>query len=326
MTPPRYDILSLGNAIVDILAEVDEGFLAEQGMIKASMALIDAARADALYALMPPAVQTSGGSVANTAAVAGQMGARAAFIGVVAEDQFGTIFRHDIHASGVHYETPAALAGGEPTARCLILVTPDGQRTMNTFLGVSSSLAPAHLDAALIADSAVLYLEGFLQYVPQSAEAAQAAAEIAHAAGRKVALSLSDFLCVQHNRAAFQALVRDHVDIVFANEQELAALTGLEDFEAGAEAMRGLVEIAALTRSEQGSVVLRGTERAVIQAVPTQVVDTTGAGDAYAAGFLTALTAGESLETCGRWGSRAAAETISRMGARPPGDLTYFRG
>lgn len=325
MIPPRYDILSLGNAIVDILAEVGEGFLREQEMIKGSMALIDAARADRLYALMPPAVQTSGGSVANTAAVAGQMGARAAFIGVVANDQFGTIFRHDIHASGVHHATPPA-EGSDPTARCLILVTPDGQRTMNTFLGVSSSLSPEHLDEELIAASAVLYLEGFLQYVPHSAEAARRAAEMAHAAGRRVALSLSDFLCVEHNRAAFQSLVRDHVDILFANERELAALTEIEDFEEGAEAVRGLVDIAALTRSEHGSIILRGAERADILAVPTKVVDTTGAGDAYAAGFLTALTSGLDLATCGRWGSRAAADTISRMGARPPGDLTYLRG
>ncbi len=325
MTSPHYDILSLGNAIVDILAEVDEAFLGEQEMVKGSMELIDARRTDSLYALMPPAVQTSGGSVANTAAVAGQMGARAAFIGVVADDQFGSIFRHDIRASHVHYATPPA-SPGEPTARCLILVTPDGQRTMNTYLGVSSALAPAHLDADLIGRSAITYIEGYLFYVPHSRDAAIAAARIAHEAGQRVALSLSDFLCVERNLEAFQAMVRDHVDILFANEQELAALTGLTDFEAGAEAVRGQVEIAVLTRGPRGSVILRGGEQVAVDAEPTEVVDTTGAGDAYAAGFMTALVAGEALATCGRWGSRAAAETISRMGARPPGDLTYLRG
>lgn len=325
MTSPRFDILSIGNAIVDILAEVEDGFLANQGMIKGAMELIDAARTDALYAEMPPAVQTSGGSVANTAAVAGQMGARAAFIGVVADDEFGHIFRHDIHGSGVHHPTAPA-SGGAPTARCLILVTPDGQRTMNTFLGVSSTLAPHHLDHALIADAAISYLEGFLFYVPDSAQASRQAAEIAHAAGRRVAISLSDFLCVERNLDAFQSMVRDHVDILFANEQELTALTGLADFEAAAAAVRGQVEIAALTRGAGGSVIFRGEERVEIAPVPTTVVDTTGAGDAYAAGFMTALTAGKDMATCGRWGSRAAAETISRMGARPPGDLSYLRG
>jgi sugar/nucleoside kinase (ribokinase family) len=324
MTPARFDILGIGNAIVDILAEVDEAFLDEQGMIKGSMELIDARRTDSLYALMPPAVQTSGGSVANTAAVAAQMGARAAFIGVVADDQFGGVFRHDITASGVHYPTPFATAG-DPTARCLIIVTADGQRTMNTFLGVSSTLSPAHLDPGLIADAAITYLEGFLFYVPNSRDACLAAADVAHAAGRRIAISLSDFLCVQRNLEAFQAMVRDHTDIVFANERELAALTGFAEFEAGAAAIRGQVEIAVLTRGEHGSVILRGDERVEVPAEPAAVVDTTGAGDAYAAGFMTALVAGEPLAVCGRLGSRAAAETISRMGARPPGDLRYLR-
>jgi fructokinase len=324
MSPARFDILGIGNAIVDILAEVDDAFLAEQGMIKGSMELIDARRTDSLYALMPPAVQTSGGSVANTAAVAAQMGARAAFIGVVADDQFGGVFRHDITASGVHYPVPFSTAS-QPTARCLIIVTADGQRTMNTFLGVSSTLSPAHLDAALIADAAITYLEGFLFYVPDSRAACHRAAEIAHAAGRRIAISLSDFLCVERNLDAFRAMVRDHTDIVFANEMELAALTGLDDFEAGAEAIRSQVEIAVLTRGEHGSVIFRGDERVAVPAEPTAVVDTTGAGDAYAAGFMAALVAGEPLAVCGRWGSRAAAETISRMGARPPGDLRYLR-
>jgi fructokinase len=324
MTPARYDILGIGNAIVDILAEVDDAFLAEQGMIKGSMELIDAARTDSLYALMPPAVQTSGGSVANTAAVAAQLGARAAFIGVVADDQFGGVFRHDITASGVHYPI-APSAEAHPTARCLIIVTADGQRTMNTFLGVSSTLAPTHLDHGLIADAAITYLEGFLFYVPHSRDACLEAARVAHAAGRRIAISLSDFLCVERNLEAFQAMVQDHTDIVFANERELAALTGFEDFEAGAAAIRNQVEIAVLTRGEHGSVILRGEERVEVPAEPTEVVDTTGAGDAYAAGFMTALVAGAPLAVCARLGSRAAAETISRMGARPPGDLRHLR-
>ena len=238
MVPARFDILGIGNAIVDILAEVDDGFLAEQGMIKGSMDLIEAGRTDALYALMPPAVQTSGGSVANTAAVAAQMGARSAFIGVVADDEFGSIFRHDITGSGVHYVTPPA-DQSLPTARCLIIVTPDGQRTMNTFLGASSTLSPAYLDHVAIADSAIIYLEGFLFYVPDSRESCVVAARVAHEAGRRVAISLSDFLCVERNLEAFRAMVRDHVDILFANEQELAALTGFADFETGTEGRAG---------------------------------------------------------------------------------------
>ena len=325
MNSARFDILGIGNAIVDILAEVDDGFLTEQGMIKGSMDLIDAGRTDALYALMPPAVQTSGGSVANTAAVAAQMGARSAFIGVVSDDEFGHIFRHDITSSGVHYVTPPA-APTLPSARCLIIVTPDGQRTMNTFLGASSTLHPDYLDAEVIAASAIVYLEGFLFYVPDSRESCLVAARLAHEAGRRVAISLSDFLCVERNLEAFRAVVRDHVDILFANESELTALTGFDDFEAGAEAVRDQVEIAVLTRGERGSVILRGAERVEVPAEPAVVVDTTGAGDAYAAGFMAGLVADEPLAVCGRWGSRAAAETISRMGARPPGDLSYLRG
>jgi sugar/nucleoside kinase (ribokinase family) len=263
--------------------------------------------------------------VANTAALAAQMGARSAFIGVVAADEFGQIFRHDITASGVHYVTPPA-DQALPTARCLIIVTPDGQRTMNTCLGASSTLCPAFLDPEVIADAAITYLEGFLFYVPDSQETCLVAARVAHEAGRRIAISLSDFLCVERNLDAFRAMVRDHVDILFANERELAALTGLDDFEAGVEVVRGQVEIAVLTRGEHGSVILRGAERVEVPAWPAEVVDTTGAGDAYAAGFMAGLVADEPLAVCGRWGSRAAAETISRMGARPPGDLTYLRG
>jgi sugar/nucleoside kinase (ribokinase family) len=325
MAATRFDILGIGNAIVDILAEVDDAFLTEQGMVKASMALTDAAESARIYELMPPAVQTSGGSVANTCAVAAAMGASAAYLGIVAEDQFGDIFRHDITASGVHFPSPAAAPGGAPTARCLIMVTPDGQRTMNTYLGACTGFTTADLDPALIAESRLVYLEGFLFYMPEAQEACREAARLSRAAGQRVALTLSDSFCVQHNLAAFQAMVRDQTDILFANHAELTALTGLDDFDAAAEMVRGQVEIAALTRGAEGSVIYRGAERVVIAAEPTTVVDTTGAGDAYAAGLMAGLVAGESLAVCGRMASRAAAETISRMGARPPGDLRHLR-
>jgi sugar/nucleoside kinase (ribokinase family) len=324
MTSTQFDILGIGNAIVDILAETDEAFLAAQGMVKGSMELIDATRAGEIYDLMPPTTETSGGSIANTCAVAAQMGARAAFIGRVAEDQFGAVFRHDITASGVHFPAPFAV-GDQPSASCLIIVTADGQRTMNTFLGISSTLSVADLDPALIINSAITYLEGFLFYAPDAQEACRVAARMARDAGRRVAISLSDSFCVERNLAAFQAIVRDQIDIVFANETELAALTGLDDFEAAAEIVRAQVEIAVLTRGPLGSVIFRGGERVDVPASPTEVVDTTGAGDAYAAGFMTGLVAGEPLAVCGRWASRAAAETISRIGARPPGDLAYLR-
>jgi sugar/nucleoside kinase (ribokinase family) len=324
MTSTTFDILGIGNAIVDILAEVDEPFLDDQGMVKGSMALIDADRAAAIYDLMPPTTENSGGSIANTVAVAAQMGARTAFLGLVADDTFGAVFRHDITSSGVHFPSPFATVDA-PSATCLILVTADGQRTMNTFLGASSSLSSVDLDEALIAASAITYLEGFLFYAPAAQEACRVAAAMAKTAGRRVAISLSDSFCVQINLAAFQAMVRDQIDIVFANETELAALTGLDDFDAAAAAVAAQVEIAVLTRGALGSVIIRGDERVVVPAEPAAVIDTTGAGDSYAAGFMTGLVAGESLATCGLWASRAAAAAISRIGARPPGDLSAFR-
>jgi fructokinase len=283
------------------------------------MTLIDAARAQALYEAMPPGQESSGGSGANSCAVAAALGAKVAYLGKVADDALGQVFARDLAGIGVHFPS-VKLRDGAPTARCLILVTPDGQRTMNTYLGACVAFGPADVDTALIADSAVLYLEGYLFDPPAAQAAFRAAAKAARLAGRQVALSLSDAFCVDRHRAAFRDLLAD-VDILFANEAEICSLYEANDFADAAAAARADVALAALTRSELGSVILRGDERVEVPAEPTQVVDTTGAGDAYAAGFLAAYTAGKRLASCGRLGSLAAAAVISRYGARPGGDL-----
>ena len=317
---PRFDLLAIGNAIVDVVAPTEDAFLARHGMTKGAMALIDAEAADTLYAAMPPGQESSGGSAANTAAVAAMLGARVAYFGKVADDELGQVFRHDITAAGVHFPT-APLAGGAPTARCLIAVTPDGQRTMNTYLGACVAFAEADVDAGLVAASQVLYLEGYLFDPPAAQAAFYTAAAAAHAAGRQVALSLSDAFCVGRHRAAFRDLVAGHVDILFANEAEVTSLYETDDFAAAAEAARRDVALAALTRSAAGSVIVQGAETVTIAAEPARVIDTTGAGDAYAAGFLAALTAGRSLPACGRIASTAAAAVIAQYGARPMVDL-----
>ena len=320
MSDPRFDILGIGNAIVDVVAPAGDDFLSRHDMRKGGMALISAAEAEALYAAMPPGQESSGGSAANTCAVAAGLGARVGFLGKVAGDQLGGVFRHDITSAGVHFPT-AALQGGAPTARCLIVVTPDGQRTMNTYLGACVSFGGADLDEDAVAGSAVTYLEGYLFDPPLAQAAFQRATEVAHRAGRLVALSLSDAFCVDRHRTAFQALVRDGVDILFANEAELCSLYEENEFDAAAARAGRDVALAVLTRGEAGSLVLRGAERVEVQAAPVQVVDTTGAGDAYAAGFLAAHAAGRSLPACGRLGSLAAAAAISDYGARPRVDL-----
>jgi sugar/nucleoside kinase (ribokinase family) len=320
MTKTTYDILGIGNAIVDVVAQAEDTFLSRHDMHKGAMILIDSAAADALYAAMPAGQESSGGSAANTCAVAAGLGSRVAYIGKVADDQLGGVFRHDINAVGVHFPT-APLSGGAPTARCLILVTPDGQRTMNTFLGACVTLGEYDVDPALVAASAVTYLEGYLFDPPAAQAAFRKAAAAAHAAGRRVALSLSDAFCVNRHRAAFLDLVANHVDILFANETEITALYERNSFEAAAEAARKDVALAALTRSEAGSLIIQGAETVKVAAEPTKVVDTTGAGDAYAAGFLAGLTSGKSLHQCGRMGSIAASEIISHYGARPEADL-----
>jgi sugar/nucleoside kinase (ribokinase family) len=320
VTEATYDILGIGNAIVDVVAQADDTFLSRHDMHKGAMRLIDAAAADTLYAAMAPGLESSGGSVANSCAVAASLGARVAYIGKVADDQLGEVFRHDISAVKVHFPT-APLADGAPTARCLILVTPDGQRTMNTFLGACVTLDASDVQDDLVARAKVTYLEGYLFDPPAAQAAFYKAAEAAHAAGRQVALSLSDAFCVDRHRAAFRKLVAGHVDILFANEVEITSLYEQDTFAAAAEMARAEVALAVLTRSEDGSVILRGAETVAVAAVPAKVVDTTGAGDAYAAGFLTGLTGGKSLAACGRMGSIAAAEVISHYGARPEADL-----
>jgi sugar/nucleoside kinase (ribokinase family) len=320
MTQTTYDILGIGNAIVDVVARAEETFLSRHDMHKGAMTLIDAARADKIYAAMPAGQESSGGSAANTCAAAAALGARVAYIGKVANDQLGEVFRHDIKSVGVHFPT-TPLSAGAPTARCLILVTPDGQRTMNTFLGACVTLTEADVDPALVAESAVTYLEGYLFDPPAAQLAFRKAAAAAHVAGRQVALSLSDAFCVNRHREAFLDLVANHVDILFANETEITALYERNTFKEAAEAARKDVALAALTRGDEGSLILRGNETIPIAAQPTKVIDTTGAGDAYAAGFLAGLTSGKSLDLCGRMGTIAAAEIISHYGARPEADL-----
>ncbi len=320
MNGTKFDLLGIGNAMVDVVAQVDNTFLSRHDMHKGTMILVDAERAEAIYAAMPPGEESSGGSAGNTCAVAAALGARVAYLGKVAMDQLGAVFRHDISAAGVHFPS-APLIGGAPTARCLVLVTPDGQRTMNTYLGACVSFGEDDVDETLVADSAITYLEGYLFDPPAAQAAFRRAAAAAHAAGRQVALSLSDPFCVDRHRAAFRELVSRDVDILFANEAEVTSLYEENTFDAAAEVVRRDVALAALTRSEAGSVILRGTEMVEIPAEPTRVVDTTGAGDAYAAGFLAGLTAGRSLPVCGRMGSIAAAEVISHFGARLEADL-----
>jgi len=320
MDEVKFDLLGIGNAMVDVVAQVDNTFLSRYDMLKGTMILVDAEQADAVYAAMPPGEESSGGSAGNTCAVAAALGARVAYLGKVAMDQLGAVFRHDISAAGVHFPS-APLIGGAPTARCLVLVTPDGQRTMNTYLGACVSFGEADVDETLVADSAITYLEGYLFDPPAAQAAFRRAAATAHAAGRQVALSLSDAFCVDRHRAAFRDLVTRDVDVLFANEAEITSLYEENTFDAAAEAARRDVALAVLTRSEAGSVILRGTETVEVAAEPTRVLDTTGAGDAYAAGFLTGLTAGRSLPVCGRMGAIAAAEVISHYGARPEADL-----
>jgi sugar/nucleoside kinase (ribokinase family) len=317
MTHTNIDVVGIGNAIVDVIARADDAFLAREALVKGTMTLIDAERAESLYRIMGPAVEISGGSVGNTMAGLASLGGRGAYIGKVRDDLLGEIYRHDITAVGVQFHTPAATSG-PGTARCLILVTPDGQRTMNTYLGACADLGPADIDPEVIAAAQITYLEGYLFDPPQAQEAFRKAAAIAHAAGRKVALSLSDPFCVERHRDAFRDLVDGHVDILFANEAEICSLYQTADFAAAAAAVRGHVALAALTRSAVGSVILAdGAEHRIAATPVARVVDTTGAGDLYASGFLYGLTRDRPLPTCGEIGSLCAAEIISHVGARP---------
>lgn len=315
--PALFDVVGIGNAIVDVIAHADEAFLTHNALAKGAMTLIDAPRAETLYGKMASAIEASGGSAANTMAGLASLGGRAAFIGKTRDDQLGGIFRHDIRAAGVHFESAPATAG-LPTARCLIFVTPDAQRTMQTFLGASVDLGPDDVDETLISSASVVYLEGYLWDRPQAKEAFQRAARIAHDAGRKVALTLSDPFCVDRHRADFRKLIESHVDVLFANEAEIKALYQVAAFDAALAQVRHHCEVAALTRSEKGAVIVAGDRIHAIAAAPvTRVVDTTGAGDLYAAGFLFGYTRALPLETCGRIGAIAAGEIISHYGARP---------
>ena len=317
MHSAAIDVVGVGNAIVDVIAHADERFLAELGLAKGAMTLIDAERAESLYRAMGPAIESSGGSAGNTMAGIAALGGVGGYIGKVRDDLLGAVFRHDITAIGVRFDTLAATAGAG-TARCLILVTPDGQRTMGTYLGACVELGPEDIDPALIAAARITYLEGYLFDPPRAQAAFRAAAAIAHRAGHQVALSLSDPFCVGRHRAAFRELVAGDVDILFANEAEICSLYETDEFAAAAAAVRGHVAVAALTRSAEGSVVFAGGEAHSVAAVPVaRIVDTTGAGDLYAAGFLYGLTHGLALPICGAVGSVCAAEIISHVGARP---------
>jgi sugar/nucleoside kinase (ribokinase family) len=324
MSQVPLDVVGIGNAIVDVIAHADEAFLEREALVKGTMALIDADRAEALYRMMGPAIEASGGSTANTMAGIASLGGNGAYIGKVRDDLLGEVFRHDLTAQGVRFNTPAA-TGGPATARCLILVTSDGQRTLNTYLGACVALGPDDIDPDIVGAAQVTYLEGYLFDPPLAQQAFCKAAAIAHAAGRKVALSLSDPFCVERHRAAFRDLVDGHVDILFANEAEICSLYQTADFAAAAAAVRGHVAIAALTRSARGSVILADGEEHHVSAAPVaRVVDSTGAGDLYAAGFLYGLTRGQPLPICGETGSLCAAEIISHIGARPERNLSQL--
>jgi len=323
---PELDVVGIGNALVDVLSRSSDDFLREHGLTKGAMHLIDEPRARQLYEAMGPAVEVSGGSAANTIVGVASFGGRAQYIGKVRDDQLGEVFRHDLRATGVGYDVPPATSG-PATGRCLILVTPDAQRTLNTFLGISVQLGPEDVDPALIARGRILYLEGYLFDPPRAQEAFRVAARHAHAARRQVALTLSDPFCVDRHRAAFLYLVEHYVDILIANEAEICSLYQVQDFDAALQAVRGHCAVAALTRSEKGSVIIAGDEVHVIDAHPVdRVVDTTGAGDLYAAGFLLGLSRGLPLATCGRLGALAAAEVISHLGARPQTPLVKLAG
>jgi sugar/nucleoside kinase (ribokinase family) len=320
MTPAAIDVAGIGNAIVDVIAHADDAFLEREGIVKGAMTLIDDARADALYARMGPGIESSGGSAGNTMAGIASLGGSGAYIGKVRDDLLGRVFRHDITAIGVGFATPPA-SEGPGTARCLILVTPDGQRTMNTYLGACVDLGPEDIDPAVIGAAQITYLEGYLFDPPRAKAAFRKAAALAHQAGRRVALSLSDPFCVERHRDEFLELIGE-IDILFANEAEIGALYRTDDFREAATQAAGAVAIAALTRSAAGSVILAGGEEHVIRAAPvTRVVDTTGAGDLYAAGVLFGLTRGLPLPICGAIGSLCAAEIISHVGARPEAAL-----
>ena len=310
-------VVGIGNAIVDVLTQVDDDLLRKLDVPKGAMTLIDAEQAERLYAGLGGTIECSGGSAANTMVGLASLGSSAAYIGKTRDDRLGDLFRRDIRETGVRFDTAAA-TDGPGSGRCIVLVTPDAQRTMQTYLGASATLGPGEIDEETVAAAAVTYLEGYLWDPPPAKEAFRKAAQIAHGAGRQVALSLSDAFCVDRHREEFRDLVENHVDVLFANEDEIRSLYRRETLDEAIDDLRGHCRIAALTRGAEGSVILWDEERHRLPAEPVgQVVDTTGAGDLYAAGFLHGLVQGHGLTDCGRMGAIAAAEIIAHFGARP---------
>lgn len=317
---PAYDVVGIGNALVDVLTHESEEFVERHGLVKGSMTLIDTDRAQELYDAMGSGIEMSGGSAANTVSGVASFGGRAAYIGRVFDDQLGAVFAHDLRATGVTFRSHPA-TDGPPTGRCLIVVTPDAQRTMNTYLGSSEHFGPEHVDGDLIADAQVTFLEGYLFDRPEAKEAYWKASRIAHDAGRRVALTLSDTFCVERHKAEWRDLVADQVDVLFANEHEALTLYEVDTFEEALAAARSDVEVAIVTRGPAGSVVARGDQVEEIDPHPVEVVDTTGAGDLYAAGFLFGFTHGRSMAECGQLGSVAASAVLGHTGARPGASL-----
>jgi len=326
MTEATLDVVGIGNAIIDLLAHAEDAFLTEHQLAKGSMTLIDEATAERLYAAMGPTTRASGGSAGNTIAGLGSLGAACGYIGKLRDDELGAAYRHDLLASGVRFTTPMA-QDGPATARCIIFVTSDAERTMNTYLGACVNLTVGDIDEALVASARITYLEGYLYDEPHAKEAFHRASDIAHGAGRKVALTLSDSFCVERHRADFLDLVRNRVDILFANDAELLALFETDDLDAAIEKVATMVDLAAVTLGPDGSIAIRGAERVRSPAAHVErVVDTTGAGDLYAAGFLFGLTRDLPLSECMRIAGIAAAEVISHFGARPEVPLRSFAG
>lgn len=322
MTTARFDVLGIGNAIVDVIARAEDDFLVRQGMNKGAMALIDEERAEQIYEAMGPAVEVSGGSAANTIVGVASLGGSAAFVGKVKDDALGRVFVHDIRAVGVNFDTPPAFDGAS-TGRCYVLVTPDGERTLNTYLGAAQDLHQNDIDAEAVASAAIIYLEGYLWDPRNAKDAFLKAASIAHDTRRQVALSLSDSFCVDRWRDEFLHLVRTGtIDMLFANESELRSLYQTADFDTASAALRKDSRLAVVTRSEKGCVILASDKIVEVPASQVErVVDTTGAGDLFAAGFLFGLARGFDYEACGRLGALAAAEVIQHLGARPETDL-----
>jgi len=327
VTEPTLDIVAIGNAIVDVISREDDSFISRHGLAKGGMQLIDARTAEQLYAAMGTGLESSGGSAANTLAGMAALGSRCGFIGQVADDQLGRVFAHDIRTLGIRYETPMVV-DGEPTARCLIMVTPDAQRTMNTFLGASQFLPASALDLAMIRSARLLYLEGYLWDPEQPRAAMRHAIAAARDAGREVAFTLSDAFVIERHRTDFRALIENGlIDILFANEVEIGSLSMENDFDAAVAAVAGKVPVLVVTRSEKGAICVKNGERYEVAAARVaQVLDTTGAGDLFAAGFLAGHVRGRTPLQCLEMGAIAAAEVISHYGARPEADLKELMG